>query len=59
MTGSGGTVTVENKDVFVEATWAYSLRVTGSPVQEPTAGDGLQLSWQLKPGLLVIFGSKP
>ena len=42
--GTGGTVTVENKDVFVEATGTYSRRVTGSPVRERTAGDWLQLS---------------
>ncbi len=27
--GTGETVTVENRDVFVEATWTYSRRVTG------------------------------
>ncbi len=32
-------MTVENRDVFVEATWTYSRRVTGSPVREHTAGD--------------------
>ncbi|WP_447078589.1 hypothetical protein, partial [Shewanella algae] len=37
--GIGGTVTVENKDVFVEATWTYSRRVTGSPVHKPAAGN--------------------
>ncbi len=32
--GTGETVTVENRDVFVEATWTYSRRVTGSPVRK-------------------------
>ncbi|WP_345888533.1 hypothetical protein [Shewanella algae] len=38
--GTGETVTVENKDVFVEATGTYSRRVTGSPVHKPAAGNG-------------------
>ncbi len=32
--GTGETVTVENRDVFVEATWTYLRRVTGSPVRK-------------------------
>ena len=36
--GTGGTVTVENRDVFVEATGTYSRRVTGSPVREAVLG---------------------
>ncbi len=32
--GTGETVTVENRDVFVEATWTYSRRVTGSSVRK-------------------------
>ncbi|MCE9775113.1 hypothetical protein LZ645_09155, partial [Shewanella algae] len=38
--GTGGTVTVENRDVFVEVTGTYSRRVTGSPVHKPAAGNG-------------------
>ncbi|GAB1037667.1 MAG: hypothetical protein SLagBPW_03690 [Shewanella algae] len=34
-------MTVENRDVFVERPWMGEQRVTGSPVRERTAGDGL------------------
>ncbi len=57
--GTGGTVTFRARDGEAELTRMYSQRVTGSPVRERTAGDGLQLSWQLRPSSLVSFGLKP
>ncbi len=46
-------MTVENRDVFVEATWTYSRRVTGSPVREHTAGD-----WQLLSHVICANGCR-
>ncbi len=39
--GTGGTVTFRARDGEAELTRMYSQRVTGSPVRERTAGDGL------------------
>ncbi|BCV64410.1 hypothetical protein TUM17386_40810 [Shewanella algae] len=56
--GTGGTVTVENKDVFVEATWTYSRRVTGPPVHKPAAGNEKHPSPEAQPMLFGYFELK-
>ncbi|BCV62718.1 hypothetical protein TUM17386_23890 [Shewanella algae] len=53
--GIGGTVTVENKDVFDEATGTYSRRVTGSPVHKPAAGNEKHTSPEALPILISNF----
>ncbi|AXQ15145.1 hypothetical protein AYI85_12770 [Shewanella algae] len=56
--GTGGTVTVENRDVFVEATGTYSRRVTVSPVHKPAAGNEKHPSPETQPMLFGYFELK-
>ncbi len=51
-------MTVENRDVFVEATWTYSRRVTGSPVRKPAAGNERRPSLEAQSMLFGYFELK-
>ncbi|BCV63129.1 hypothetical protein TUM17386_28000 [Shewanella algae] len=53
--GTGGTVTFRARDGEAELTRMYSQRVTGSPVRERTAGDGIHPSPEAQPILISDF----